>query len=286
MPKSLAAWFGVLSGALSILVLLKSALGVGIGPTLSVVVDYYDRLLEVILGWAEPVLEGIFNFVLSLFNVAAIDIDDVWKHVTVLIGLYFLRNVSRLYEGGKASAATYQLVFAIIFMFVFGAAAGVSRTVLPGFWSHFGVVLWPIVGTFAMNVVQGFWFASFPADRAYRTWPDFGGTWSHFAWMQTKWAGYLALSGLALSIVFMSLPVVSASDDPAVLALCMLVVAFAGYWFVIGNLSVQKNGPRDRPYIAELFASPGGKVGLAMLWTIVVVVAFLLANAGLGMVGL
>lgn len=286
MPKSLAAWFGVLSGALSIVVLLKNALSVGIGPTLSVVIDYYDAALTFILGWTEPFIERIFNFILSPFNFAAIDISDVWKHVTVLIGLYFLRNVARLYEAKKSAAATYQLCFAILFMFLFGGAAGVSRAMLPGFWSHFGVVFWPIIGTFAMNVVQGFWFASFPGDRAYRTWPDFGGTWLHFVWMQTKWAGYLALSGLVLAIGFMNLPVVAASSDPAVLALCMLVVAFSGYWFLVGHNWLQKEGRGDRAYLSALVASPGGKVGLAMIWTILVVIAFVVANAGLGMVGL
>jgi hypothetical protein len=286
LPKSLVAWFGVLSGALSIVILLKNALDVGVGPTLTVLIEYYDKLLRVVLGWAEPFLEQLFNGFLSLLGVAAIEIDDVWKHVTVLIGLYFLRNVTRLYESGKAPAATYQLGFAIIFMFLFGGAAGVSRAMLPGFWSHFGVVMWPILGTFAMNVVQGFWFATYPADRAYRTWPDFGGSWSHFVGMQAKWAAYLALSGLALAVVFMSLPVVAASDDPAVLALCMLVVAFSGYWFFIGDLSVRKRGVSDQPYIVALLESPGGKVGLAMGWTIVAVVAFLVANAGLSIVGL
>ena len=182
-PNTFVGWFGCIIGALSILALINNALDVSLASSLLITIKWYDQFLKVTLGLAKPYIENFIIYLLDGFKFE-IELNDIWMHITTLTGLYFLRNVIRLYSADKYFAAIYQLFFSLFIMFTVGGVAGVIYQSNSNYWVALAVATCPIIGTFLMAIAQSVWFAFSPQDRPFRLWPDFQGTKLHFISMQ------------------------------------------------------------------------------------------------------
>ena len=196
----------------------------------------------------------------------------------LLTGLYFLRNVARLYEAGRWVGATYQLVFSTIIMFIVGVTSGVFEALREGLWSDFAVVMAPIFGTFLIALVQCVWFASVPEDRPFRTWPDFGGSWLHFFRCQAWYGLKQLIAGALLTVILLNTPTVKNSTSPAVTVILILVLLLAFYWRWVG-MRAANSIDVEQTFMRKLLVTPAFQVGMAMLYTLAIVVIFFSMNA-------
>jgi hypothetical protein len=288
-PTTFKEAVAALAGGLSITVLVAQSYSNGFFNALGTVLSYYDRLVGKLLGWAKEPLESLFEALFSW----QITLHPIWAHVTVLSGIYLMRNVHRLYAYGKPAAATYQLVFAVPIMLLAGVGAGTNYQPGRGYSSEVNVTIPPLLGLFAMTSLQGVWFAFFPQDRGYRTWPDFGGTRLHFVKTQIWYGARLVLVGLALSFLFTFVLMVSGIPNPSVLVLLALVICLALYWLSVGDGIVRQRelGRKGQPRVAKthmlaVLDTPAGRLALTMLHTVEVFLSFVLASAGLNLLGL
>ncbi len=90
-----ASFFGVFRflsftlAMLSIVMLIKHGLDMGsfVAP-LQIILDYYERLVQALLGWTEPYLQSVLDLLQDLIG-WDLQLDKNWKYVFVLMMLFF-----------------------------------------------------------------------------------------------------------------------------------------------------------------------------------------------------
>jgi ubiquinol oxidase len=90
---SLVRWafriLGVAFATLSIVLLIKHGFDMpSFAAPLQFVLNYYDALINVLLGWTEPYLHAMLAFLRDLLGLD-LRLESHWKHVTVLMILFF-----------------------------------------------------------------------------------------------------------------------------------------------------------------------------------------------------
>lgn len=283
LPDSHLAYLGAITSSLSIFSLLSQAMQHGMSTVFRTILLYYDKFIEATLGWATPYLEAFVRNMLAFMPVD-LSLDPIWRHVVVLTSLYFMCNIQRLFSARRIAAGLYQLGFAVPIAVFCGVGAGISHALGESLLFDFATTAFPAFGTFLMTVVQGIWFATFPGDRAYRTWPDFGGSWVHFVGKQMRYGARQLVGGLLISIVLLIPLRMAGVTEPSLWVLFILVICLALYWLFTGTNVARRS--EEGPMTVRLLSAQAFRVGRAMLITIGFVFAFLCMNAGLSAVGL
>lgn len=288
LPRSPPEALSTVIGGLSLLELMKRSYGPNPGPILELIMQSYGKIVNLLFGWAKEPIEGIISF---LFNYH-LTLGPIWAHVSVLCGIYFMRNVLRLFLNRRPWAALYQLLFSLPLMTAAGAGAGIFYLEDGGFVSNFMVAAFPVAAVFVMAIIQGIWFASVPADRSHRTWPDFGGSWLYFMAMQIRYAIGLLFVGLALDALCTVTLIYSGIPNPAILVLFVLLNVLALYWLLTGMraarrpVRARRNAPLTKKHVSALLETPGVKLGVAMLRTVVTFAGLVTVDAGSDLLGL
>lgn len=84
----LAQLMGVITGALSLFALCRQLLNFGLSGPMQIMLNYYHNVLNVLLGWADIPLADLISY-LSSFLGLALHLNSNWKHIFVLMWLYF-----------------------------------------------------------------------------------------------------------------------------------------------------------------------------------------------------
>lgn len=288
LPRNPPETFGAVIGGLSLFALMKRSYALPIGPVVALIMDRYDRIVNLLFGWAREPIEGIIFFLFD-YHLA---LGPIWAHVSLLCGIYFTRNVVRLFFAGRRWAALYQLLFSLPLMTASGAGAGIFYLDGGGFGASFMVAAFPVAAVFVMAIIQGLWFATVPTDRIYRTWPDFGGSWPYFMAMQI-WYGIRLLSAGLLLDAACTLALLSCGiPNPSILVLFVLLIFLALYWLLTGMGAAKrperprKNAPLTKKHVSALLATPGIKLGIAMLRTAFAFAGLVVVGAGASLIGL
>ena len=157
-PNATLARLGVVLGGISVLALLQHALKFGFAAAMSVIVQWYDKFLGIVLGWLKEPLEVFIVWMLTSFNIQ-VTIHDHWVHIFVISNVYFLRNTfsyTKIAPDGKIrrdlpatiSVATISLIFSVLL----AGFAGVFDATDP--MSNFLVAWIPLVGFFLYDLVE------------------------------------------------------------------------------------------------------------------------------------
>ena len=259
---------GIVVAALSLFALFKQFLDVGLAAPIRLMLDYYQQLLHALLGWADGPLN---NFVAVIRSVTQLPLklDPNWKHVFVLLWLYFSSDAKTNWATRKG--------FAIFSVLLGGFIALIASVTLIDLEAHaLARASVPILGIFVWEVIRNFVSSTLSistpsVDTRDKTWrqtfrirfvsyalPIFVvgavvevGTWLAF---QAGWLWFVR--------------------DFSTFALTAFVFVMALYWIARGIIR-KRSASSGTAYLGRLMLSA---LGGAML--------FLLVNAGLQKFGL
>lgn len=285
LPPSAGGWFGFFFGTLSIVALLQSALSIGVGPTLMLVLENYERATSIVFGWAEPFVTPLVDAIGGWLHVDLV-LHPHWKHVFVLLGVYFFRDVTETFRVRRPASG--------VFLFVTGlavgafASLGAGATPLdPNDWlSNFLISALPVLGVTLYDFGKLVWYATFlRVWTAERYNEPLQGWWPYFRDRSHYVARVLAV-GLAAALFGQYLPVVQASANPGLTILTILVGALAIYWLALGASRAAGARRHDETWDQAFERNGATLLGAAMLRIVVGAAAFFASNTGFALLGL
>ena len=293
-PNATLARLGVVLGGISVLALLQHALKFRLAAAMSVIVQWYDKFLEIVLGWFKEPLEVFILWMLTSFNIQ-VAIHDHWVHIFVISNVYFLRNTFSYTKIASDDTIRHDLpatifvaVISLVFSVLLAGFAGVFDGTDP--LSNFLVAWIPLVGFFLYDLVErsvtvlllpsrgaylGFGLSRLGAFRFYLT------------RALERFVGVTVLAALLTALVVFGFGGSTAKYGVIIFLFC--TVALAIYW-VSGRASLNFQHTQEDlglPVLIRLMKHSGTTLlGAMMLGTVLWGVAFTFLNGGLGLVGL
>lgn len=273
---SIASLLSFLLGLLSLIVLAKQGLLIGIAAPFAVLIGYYQKVTQILLGWADAPIATIIAYLEGIININ-LHFDGVWKHIFILLWLYFGSDVrinlrSRRYSFGLFSLAWGTIVAIVTSVVTVAFGFSAPRLSMPA-------ILVPIIGIIVFDLFRCVWGASFsPPDPTAvflpsQLWIDRFIRRTYVYVVPTIVIGCLILFCARTQA---SNPVLVNSGNPHLIFLAFFFLLLALYWIARGGLlRITVNHDSDMM-----------NVGILMLAVILGALVFLLLNAGLGSVGL
>jgi hypothetical protein len=285
-PGSFSGLIGRLMGGISLLALLKQSFDYGIGPVLMTLLDYYDKLLAVLLDWAHPYINIVLIKIGALIGWPFV-LYPHWKHVFVLLEIYFFREATVAWTGvyGKANAV-FCLVLGLGVAFISSVATGVVPIVQESIVGNFMIGAIPVLGAALYGVIGFLNDATFLRHAYARehhqeipTW------WEHYVW-GIKRVVIRSLIGLLILWIGLQVPVVQTLPSPGLAMFGALVFVFGIYWLLDGIIDSARLRVQNEPRWSAYWRSNHTQLGTAMVSTFFWIALFLLLNAGLSVFGL
>lgn len=288
-PKDFIGLLGRVVGALSILALLKHGIDFDFGQTFHAILLYYDALAGVLVGWAQPFIErwahDWFAWQLALY--------PHWKHIFILVGVYFFRNASNYFSGNSSTEHRAKFYSAGIFLLVWGFLCALAVSIGSGLvapadgdWqAQFQIAAVPVIGAFVFTLGRRVWHATFLRGID-GEWPRGSApNWWQAVWDTIYRAGIRTLVGLALLIGGLQISSIGSLPSAGLALLVFLVLLLAAYWFWLGIARVKVNQKPGEGWRDTYWRLSSTKLGAAMLGVFFWAGVFLLTNAGLGLLG-
>ena len=254
---------GILTGTLSLASLLKNGLEVGFGTTALLVLEYYERLTQIVLGWTEPAIRQICTDFGDLFGVTLI-LQPHWKHILVLLLLYVgacFRSTWTEYQGNKI-IAVYVLVWGICVSLI----ASVLSGLVPFDNSSMSLlaVIFPIAAISVFEIGLTLIDARYFLNEGYR----------------------FAVLGI-ISILFGTqakfIPILEEVSNVGLIVFLSFILMLGLYWSLYEIVRAKNSdGIRWKNYTS----APTTRLGIILLSSIFGVFVFILLNAGLAEIGL
>jgi len=153
-PKGALKKFGVLWSVCSVVGLAKHAFDVGLGPTLQVILSYY----EAAIGTALSPLQGLIQPTVIWFAGAfdwRVELQPYWTHLFVLLGLYMFNSASVTWRIGRKTFAVFRFALAV----PIAAVCGVLGASIPtgDRIGTFVATSIPVLGLLAYNTASVLW---------------------------------------------------------------------------------------------------------------------------------
>ena len=277
-------FFGIAArvfGAFSLLSLLELALSNLLGFPFSLpfqnILDYYDLAVVYLLQWAEPYILLIVGWLSDIFDIELV-LFSHWRHITVVIGLYFSRSVWIAF-GNDVGAALFRLGEAVVLALAAGVAAGLVPLSSDMFFANFIVAAVPILALYLYGVINGIYQMIF-AFELERTRYDSVNTrvdvflgHAKAAWSRS-WLGFAILIAGMAALHYFDVP------NSGLLMLTVLALSLSLYFLADGRRQARSKNSKSWP---ELFWSmDSSRLGGAMLgvlaWDAILVLVDFLAG--------
>ena len=271
-----ASLLSFLFGLLSLVILVKQALLIGIVAPLEQLIQFYQKTIGVLLGWADAPAKALID-VLERSLQINLHFDAAWKHVFVLLGLYFSSDIRTNLQSRRYAFAIFTVVWGSVVASVtsiVATAAGFSSSHV-----YMPAILAPIAGVIIFDLVRCIWGASFaPPDPTAvylpaQAWID--------RFIRRIYIYVVPTIVIGCFILFCARTLAGdfdllGSGNPNLIFLICFMVLMALYWIARGEwLRITANQNSDMM-----------NVGILMLAVILGALVFLLLNAGLGSAGL
>lgn len=249
-PNDLVGLFARLLGVFSGLALIRAAFGELWGFPLSLLfggpLDLYDQLVGFALSWLEPYLKHLLVW-LQHFVHWKVELHEHWRHVSVLVGIYFSRSVWIAF-GNDRTAAVFRTILASLLAVCAGVLSGLLDVQQQQWLPNLLVALPPVLAVFAYGVVNGVFAALLRKEIEIRRRPQLTTRTTIFlgharaAWSRT-W------KGIGLLLVGLSCLVLLHVPSPGLVVLSLLVGCLAGYFFKDGLAQAKRNSGRSWPKV-------------------------------------
>lgn len=286
----------VVFATLSIVMLIKHGFDMGsFAAPLQLLLSYYEAIINVLLGWTEPYLHAMLAFLRDLLG-QDLRLDAHWKHVFVLMMLFFsafVRDVLRFSRmGGAMIAATFGILLSLGIGILLGTSWGSDATAPQSVLLNGLSAALPLMVMAATFVAVGIGDAVTEAHNRGEHW------WHYIIRLPVALIVFAALSicviiftlwiggvfGDFRSDVQFLLPLLMLPRIPLILIGAATFTTFLVIWAALNAGVIASR--RGTTWRQEFFFRGSPRVGLSMLAVMGGATAFVACNAGLRLLGL
>lgn len=254
---------------MSLIGLYQHYVKVGLDPILSLLVDNYEKLLNYLLGWAAPGIEFIASWIGW-----DITLHPHWRHIFVLLGLYFFAGASvekEEHKLGRKNCWRFRLFLGLIIAITTSVLLGAIPVTKADIWPNFLMVLIAFCAVAFNDLFL----------RAYRGWQTlrYETTERLNGDLPTKWQYFMdaaipitirTIGGIA--IAFPTIMVVRQMMAPGIVILILFVLYLSMNQIYLGVREVSKLRKDGESWRFAARRSRGILIGANMLWVFVVAV--------------
>lgn len=291
-PDDFYSKLGAILAGISMLALIREAMNVGFANTINGILDWYDKFLDIAVGWIAVELLKIINLALSAFSLN-IDVFPHWKHIFILMNIYFVRDaMSHLSEKRwQPVRFSSQIVLGLLVSLTYSFAAGVLPDSGVSIFSSLSIAVLPLVGFFIYDWFERRWYVKYHSETTAFSGLDVTEEYGKRFYQNRvleRALLYLSTSVLATWLWYWFLGVGRPGAGVFALLATMLVMAF--YW-ISGRASLhfhmKSHEYEHIPWpMKQLIGAGTAYLGGLMLSAFFWLGVFLVSNAGLGLVGL
>ena len=264
---------GLATGALSLVLLAQQGLALGFVAPLQIIIDFYQRTIDIFFGWADAPLSLLAQAFAARFDLD-IALQPHWKHILVPMWLYVGADCRVMWSIKRERAAIF---FAIVGgALAVAASIGAAAAPMDDPWMR--PVLFPVAALFAFNFLQAIWDALFKR-RPGRT------RLQVFAY----YAGLFAVGNLAIGAIVVAVGLLARDlnlQGLSLVLLLLLVGLIASRDLLVSAFGVSKRLAPGQSWWAGYSATANVRLGSMVLATLGAALGFLALNAGLGLAGL
>jgi hypothetical protein len=249
----------------------------GFGSILGFLLEQYNALLRRLFWPIEPFITMLVTQLYHTFGWPE-TIYGQWRHIVVLLGLYFFREVWIGRHFGL-DALMFNLVLAICVALTFGLLAGTIPLTHGDEMAQFLFVFVLIAGAAAYGIIGFVFEAMFVRQRwaEYRNKPV--PTWCNYLRWGFSRVLIRSLVGLALAWVALQIPFVLQLPSPGVAVSIMLIMLFGMYWLWDGIVDSRSMALQGASRLSSYVRSTHTQLGLAILGPILWCFVFIVLRA-------
>lgn len=229
LPSDSFAVLKALFVALSLLALLRHASTHGFSDVLNRVVETYDSTLALLLSPVQPLLADLVAAVSGVFGLD-LQLQDFWKHVFVLLTIYFFSRAAGSWGAGQHGTGAFRLCWGVLVALAFSVLASIDMGPGAGLRQDLRIALAAIGCIAVYELGMNVWFATFFREfqarlhgRAVRGW---GAEFLHLS----REDGLRILAGTALALGLLSLPWPGFVTRPELVVLALIVLLYGSFW--------------------------------------------------------
>lgn len=258
--------------------LLQHGFRFSFSSVFNIIIDYYEELTHVLFGWAEPYLRSTLSYLGSLTGLH-LHLYPHWKHVFILLELYFGSHVRSVRAERGIYATLFNLVLGLSLALVAGIGSGTvasedtTSSMLIAAFPVAAVVLY----SFGTSARAAIYFRK-PGESWWHAFRIFG--------RHTIRIGAVGTAAVVGGMVLGKLPFVHLLQGSGLVLLFLLILALAFYRISVGAWYANHDRAEGQGWWERFHVTGYGTVGILMLFTLLGAILFILANAGLSLIGL
>lgn len=292
----LGRWLGRILATISVVKLIHSGFQIGLGPTLLLVLDHYNKLMSLLFGWLEPYLNWVLDK-LGGFIALELDLQAHWREIFIVMMVYFGARLRAMASAGNQVSTSFVIsLLAVGLVVALGSSIAAGAIPLSGSRELSLSMLMaacPLMGAFLFDLSENALTSTLRRDVMAKLMRRPTVTRAGVFWFLVKKvlfrfgiAALVLLSVLALGSWPASAAMVEAIASPGLAALGMLILLTAGYWLNEGRRTVPIRIEPGERWRHAFFRLGSTRVGMEIVTIIGFVVGTLLINAGLDPFGL
>jgi hypothetical protein len=285
--------FFSLTGSLSIIALAAFGLKFGVSATFKVLLEYYDKTVDALIGWAGPFIENISTYLgwhIALYS--------HWKYIFVLTSIYFSQNAWNSFTSRDYFTGVFELIWGLVVAGAVSIVAGQVSLTTTSIVDNALIGIFAVVGVFLYESIDVAWRATFYRKKAARIyqqgyWAADGSVWyppppSWWKYFRGGLLGSLFRSFVGLVILAVGVAAFYVRPLPSfgLILVAAMVFVQAANFLRMGIRDAKTLAKPEEPLSEAYLRSGVAKVGIRMIRVFVWFANFLLLNAGLGLLGL
>lgn len=219
--------------AFSLLVLLKRSYSHDFSDTLNIFVETYDSLLTKIVSPIQPIINDIIKRISLLIDVNII-LHDYWKHVFVLLSIYFFSRAAGAYALGRYGTAVFRLNWGVFVALLFSLGSSLEPEHSMSAYQELRIAFSALFSIFLYELGINIWFATFFREhqanlhnRSVRGW------FSEFL-ILSKEDGIRFFVGSALIVAMLSAPWPAEFTRPELVVIALIALLHGLFWVYWG----------------------------------------------------
>lgn len=276
---------GRMLGAFSLISLIRHGINISFSDVLLAIINQYDSIVDIILGWATPILQIIIDKINQSINIH-LTLYEHWKHIFILIGIYLFREASSSYAIGFRVTSYFKTILSIIITTLTSIITGLLSLSSGNMFDQFFIAFIPILGIIIYDIIDNIWSVTFLreywANQYHVPCPTW---WSDFK-QNLIWVAHRNVAAIAILIIGLQIPLIRHTDSPGVVMLTLLIFLMSFYWFWRGISNVKFVRRENDNWEIALWRTGYAHIGAAMLGVFFWVGVFTIANAGLRFYGM
>lgn len=274
LPPATSRKIAYASAAVSAISLAYHGFNFGLGPTLLLVIDWYDQGLSIISGWAKPYIESALVWVFD----RPIILEPHWKHIFVLLGLYFFSGVRIEYSDSKGFSATFfvRLLLGFFVALAFSIWIGIVPSARSETLANFAIAAIPLLATSFNDIALRAYRATFTrANEAQRLNQSMPPTWWDYFGVVLRGVLVRTLVGFVIIYGGLQIPLIRQLASPGLALLGLIVVSLALHQIYLGAKELKQLHLDSETWEETALRSRGMLIGLSifgvLIWACVVI---------------